>query len=195
MTVATDYLEHIAIRRNKLREELASLLPLRGRFVFEIGCGHGHFLTSYATQFPEDNCVGIDIALDRVQRARKKRDRAKLSHLHFIRADARDFLATMPPEACFSAIYILFPDPWPKRRHHKNRLLEPNFLHALALRAAPGTRLYFRTDFEPYFKEAEQTVASHPDWKLLPPKPWPFDAPTVFQRKAKFHHSLTAEKR
>ena len=100
----------------------------------------------------------------------------------------------MPSGACISAAYVLFPDPWPKRRHRKNRLLEPSFLHALAQRAGQGTRLYFRTDFEPYFTEAEAVIASHPDWKPLPAGPWPFEEATVFQKKAVRHRSLEAER-
>jgi tRNA (guanine-N7-)-methyltransferase len=186
--------ERIRQRRNQLRESFSRILPNGGPFVLEIGCGHGHFLTAYASAHPEETCIGVDIELNRIRRAEKKRERAALANLHFLRADARDFLATMPASACISATYILFPDPWPKRRHHKNRLLEPSFLHALAQRAGQGTRLYFRTDFEPYFAEAAAVIAAHPNWTRLPDQPWPFEEPTVFQQKATRHHSLAAER-
>ena len=108
-------------RREALREVLGRILGPESRFVWEIGSGHGHFLAAYARTHPGKVCVGIDIASDRVARADRKRERALLGNLHFIRADAEDFLASMPDGARFTAVFILFPDPWPKRRHHKNR--------------------------------------------------------------------------
>ncbi|HVW20952.1 MAG TPA: tRNA (guanosine(46)-N7)-methyltransferase TrmB [Opitutaceae bacterium] len=186
--------ERIRQRRNYLEDQFTRILPRGGPLVLEIGCGHGHFLAAYSASHPEETCIGVDIEIARIRRAEKKQERSGLAHLHFLRADARDFLATMPPGACISAAYILFPDPWPKRRHHKNRLLEPSFLHALAQRAGQGTRLYFRTDFEPYFDEAAGVIAAHPRWHRLPDQPWPFEEPTVFQRKATAHRSLIAER-
>lgn len=186
--------QRILLRCNDLRNELASILPGPTPLVLEIGCGHGHFLTAYAEAHPRELCVGVDISLDRIGRARKKRDRAGLANLHFIRGEAREFLSALPAGTRIGSIFILFPDPWPKRRHHKNRLLEPGFLNALAERTAPGAPLYFRTDYEPYFADARAAVAAHPRWKLHPPGPWPFESPTVFQEKAAGHHSLAAER-
>lgn len=162
--------------------------------VWEVGCGHGHFLTAYAKLHPEDFCVGVDIIRDRIERAGRKARRARLPHLHFLIAEANDFLAVLPVGVEFSSVYVLFPDPWPKRRHHKNRLMQPAFLDSLAQRAGQGTRLYFRTDFEPYFAEVAKIVNEHPRWKRLE-EPWPFEAETVFQARAPTHFSLIAGKR
>ena len=189
------YLARMAERRESLRSEVARLLPPRGRFVWEIGCGHGHFLAAYAKTHPEEHCIGIDINLDRVHRATKKRDRASLDHLHFLRAEARLFLEVLPPDAEFTAIYMLFPDPWPKTRHHKYRLLQAEFLHDVAQRAEQGTPLFFRTDHAPYFTEAEMLLRNHPDWRSLGDRPWPFELATVFQQKAPSFQSLVAVRR
>ena len=137
------YLARMAERRELLRAEVAGLLPPRGPFVWEIGCGHGHFLAAYAEAHPAECCIGIDINLDRVRRATRKRDRAGLDRLHFLRAEARLFLEVLPPGAGVSAIYMLFPDPWPKKRHHKYRLLQADFLHEVAQRAGQGPRFSF----------------------------------------------------
>ena len=80
------YLACMAERRESLRAEVARLLPPQAHFVWEIGCGHGHFLTAYAQTHPEEYCLGIDINLERIRRATKKRNRAGLGHLHFVRA-------------------------------------------------------------------------------------------------------------
>jgi tRNA (guanine-N7-)-methyltransferase len=185
----------MAERRESLRAEVARLLPPQSRFVWEIGCGHGHFLTAYAETHPAEHCVGIDINLDRVRRATKKRDRARLDHLHFVRAEARLFLEVLPPGAGFSAIYMLFPDPWPKKRHHKYRLLQADFLHEVAQRAGQGTPLFFRTDHAPYFAEAALLLREHPDWRSIGDQPWPFELATVFQQKAPSFQSLVAVRR
>lgn len=190
----TEHRDRIAARRQLLREKSAALLAVQPAFVWEIGCGHGHFLTGYAEKHPDRLCIGIDVILDRIGRANRKRERAQLPNLHFVRADATDFLATLPPSAVATEIYILFPDPWPKRRHWKNRLMEPSFLHAAAQRAGQGARLYFRTDYEPYYLEANALMAAHPDWQVRPEALWPFELETVFQRRATRYHSLIAER-
>jgi tRNA (guanine-N7-)-methyltransferase len=189
------YLARMAERRESLRAEVARLLPPQAHFVWEIGCGHGHFLTAYAESHPAEHCLGIDINLDRVRRATRKRDRAGLDRLHFVRAEARLFLAVLPPDAGFSAIYMLFPDPWPKKRHHKYRLLQAGFLHDVAQRAGPGTPLFFRTDHAPYFTEVELLLREHPDWRSIGDQPWPFELATVFQQKAPSFQSLVAVRR
>jgi tRNA (guanine-N7-)-methyltransferase len=76
-----------------------------------------------------------------------------------VRADAEDFLASIPEGASFERIFILFPDPWPKRRHHKNRVVNATFLSEVARGARKGAGLYFRTDHEPYFRKWRQCFA------------------------------------
>jgi len=189
------YLARMAERRESLRAEVARLLSAQPHFVWEIGCGHGHFLAAYAKAHPKELCIGIDINLDRARRATKKRDRAGLNRLHFLRAEARLFLEVLPPDARVSAIYLLFPDPWPKKRHHKYRLLQAEFLHEVAQRAGQGTPLFFRTDHAPYFMEVELLLREHPDWRSIGDQPWPFELATVFQQKAPSFQSLVAVRR
>ncbi len=182
--------EVVRQRREALARIFSGIFPVPGEFVWEVGCGHGHFLTAYARAHPDRICVGIDMASDRIERADRKRNRAALANLHFLQAEAADFLAALPAAQKFSAIYILFPDPWPKRRHHKNRLMTPDFLRQLAERAGEGAHLYFRTDYAPYFTSATKALQSTA-WKPSD-APWPFDTPTVFQARASSHQSFTA---
>jgi tRNA (guanine-N7-)-methyltransferase len=185
----------VASRRDALRRILADMIEATGRFVWEVGSGHGHFLTAYAEAHPGEICVGIDIASERIARADRKRERSKLERLHFVRADAEDFLASMPERARFSSIFILFPDPWPKRRHHKKRLIKPEFLSALAARSEKGARLHFRTDHEPYFREAQGILLEHADWIRSDVATLPFEEPTVFQKRAARYFTLVAMRR
>jgi len=183
-------------RRDTLRAEIAAAWPVApARLVLEIGCGNGHFLTAYAAAHPGQPCAGIDLLLERVEKARRKRDRAGLRPLHFFRCDALDFLAELPAAIRLADIFMLFPDPWPKKRHHKHRLLKTALLDTLAARAEPGSRFFFRTDYQPYFDEALALVAGHPAWTLLPPGPFPFEHPTIFQSRAATYHSLGAVRR
>jgi tRNA (guanine-N7-)-methyltransferase len=190
-----EHVSHIDERRGELRHAVAEIIKASSRFVWEVGCGHGHFLAAYAAAHPDESCIGIDITSDRIARAERKRARARLGNLHFIRADAEDFLVVMPERARFTKIFILFPDPWPKRRHHKNRIVKPGFLAAAAARSQKGASLFYRTDHEPYFREVASMMKVHPDWSEPDLAPWPFDEPTVFQKRAALHFSLVATRR
>jgi tRNA (guanine-N7-)-methyltransferase len=181
----------LAERKTGLRADFERILPRHAEFVWEIGCGHGHFLTAYAKIHPERLCIGIDISTERIDRALRKRDRAKLPNLHFIQAEAKLFLETLPADARFAAVFVLFPDPWPKSRHSKHRLLQRDFLHAVAKRTLPNARIFFRTDSKPYFDEVSAVLTPSAGWE--PKKePWPFEFETVFQSRAATFHSLTA---
>jgi tRNA (guanine-N7-)-methyltransferase len=117
-----------------------------------------------------------------------------LTNLHFIHAEAGVFLDSMPKKAVFSSIFVLFPDPWPKRRHHKNRIMQPEFLTAVSARAGDEARIYFRTDYEPYFRDTEAVIRDHPAWERVS-EAWPFEQKTVFESRANIHHSLIARRR
>ena len=186
-----DYLSRRDARIRGLRELLPSLLVGRDRITLEIGCGHGHFLTAYAKAHPDRFCLGIDLVTDRIERATRKRDRAKAANLAFLIAEAEEFLESLPAGVRLGELFILFPDPWPKRRHHKNRLLQANFLSSLARWCEPNARLCFRTDYRPYFAEASQMIAAHPRWSLSG-EPWPFELATVFQERAPSYQSAVA---
>ena len=93
-----DYPALITSRRAQLRAALAPQLAGVTALTLEIGCGHGHFLTAYAAAHPDRACLGLDIAADRIGRAQRKRDRARLEHLTFIHADADDLLADLGGE-------------------------------------------------------------------------------------------------
>ena len=182
-----------ASRLAALRAELITALPTSpARFVLEIGCGNGHFLAAYASAHPDQYCVGIDLRLERIAKALRKRDRAGLGNLQFLRCDAGDFLSELPAGVQLLDIYILFPDPWPKKRHHKHRLFQPEFLGVLAAWAGQGSRLFFRTDYKPYFDQALETIAAQRVWRLLPSGPFPFEHQTIFQSRAAVFYSLGA---
>ncbi|WP_342750544.1 SAM-dependent methyltransferase [Termitidicoccus mucosus] len=209
---SADFLARRDARLAALRETLAVLLRGHPRITLELGCGHGHFLTAYAAaqsvslsafhrlsaseRRPQTPfCIGIDLIGERIARARRKAARAGLEpHLAFLQAEAGEFLASLPAHVAFADIFILFPDPWPKRRHHKNRLIQPEILTALATRSGIDTRLCFRTDYAPYFEDACETMTAHANWEIDPTLSWPFEQETVFQNRAKIYQSFVARR-
>jgi tRNA (guanine-N7-)-methyltransferase len=186
-----EYQSRRLARLADLRQTAAGLCRGRGAITLEIGSGHGHFLTAYARAHPDRFCLGIDLVRDRVDRARRKQNRAGVDNLRFVIAEAEELLASWPDEARLGECFVLFPDPWPKRRHHKNRLIQAPFLAQLASRCQPSARLCFRTDHEPYFRESQSVAAGHPAWRLVS-EPWPFELATVFQERAPTFHSWIA---
>lgn len=180
-------------RRRRLSEWCAATLDRPEPIVLEIGSGHGHFLTAYAAAHPDRVCLGVDLLLERVERAHRKRERAGLPNLFFVRADVEDLLAVLPPAIRLSEIFILFPDPWPKRRHHKHRLLSAALLDRLAELAPPGSKLYLRTDHAGYFADARRAIEAAERWRIIPGV-WPFELETVFQSRAPRFDSLIARR-
>jgi tRNA (guanine-N7-)-methyltransferase len=187
-----EFVEHVTQRRTALRTELAALLPPTAALVLELGCGHGHFLARYAAEHPGKLCVGVDMINDRIARARRKAQRARLPNCHFVRAEAREFIESLPAGVTFAEIWVLFPDPWPKKRHHKHRLLQPEFFEFLANRAGEGARLYFRTDFAGYFEAVAAFIPGLKTWQPDPSAPWALEHETVFQARAPSYQSLVA---
>lgn len=187
-----EYPALVAARRKALIAELSRISFPDATFVWELGSGHGHYLNAYAEAHPAKVCIGIDLIADRVARANRKRDRANLTQLHFLHSDARLFLEALPVGVTISDVFILFPDPWPKNRHHKHRILQPEFLSRLRPKLKPDAKLYFRTDHEPYFLRAQETIRMDRAWQLSD-SPWPFEHETVFQQRAISYRSLCAE--
>jgi tRNA (guanine-N7-)-methyltransferase len=187
------YRERMEQRRTSLQGQLNRIFAPHSRFVWELGCGHGHFLTAYAQAHPGKLCVGIDLVGERIERAQRKRDRAGLANLFFVQAEARLFLATLPAGVLFSHVFILFPDPWPKLRHHKHRVLQSGFLTVAAEHATDDSQLCFRTDFAPYFNQTHALTRAHPHWQITD-EPWPFEFNTVFQNRAPEYQSLIARR-
>lgn len=187
-----EFVAHVTQRRAALGAELATMLPANAAIVLEIGSAHGHFLVRYAGEHPAKTCLGVDLRGERVDRAKRKAERARLPNCHFIRAEARELIECLPPGITFAEVWVLFPDPWPKKRHHKNRLLQPAFFDFLAARTIPGSRLYFRTDYAEYFHEVAAFLPALRTWQLDSAAPWLMEHETVFQARAPSYQSLVA---
>ena len=123
----------------------------------EIGCGDGGFLFEYAQRHPERNFLGVERLLGRVRKLSKRGQHAGLTNLRLLRIEARYVLDYLLPERAFSAVHIYFPDPWPKDKHARHRLIQPDFLPRIRRILAPDGVLYLRTDAPPYFEQMQNT--------------------------------------
>lgn len=173
-------LERRAARVESLKAELDGLGA--AKITFEIGCGKGHYLSAYGQANPGELCVGIDIISSRVRDGMRKNERRGNENVVFMKALCEEFLEAMPDGMKFGKIFIFFPDPWPKKRHFRRRLIQPEFLDALMPRCLPETRLYFRTDHDGYFEWAEGVFNAHPGWETLADNSLPFEEVSQFQR-------------
>ena len=118
----------------------------------EVGCGNGHFLTAQATAHPNMSFCGIDLKSERIVRCMQKVKSAELQNIQFIVGDAMLALDKCFADGQIARIYMTFPDPWPKKRHHKNRLFKPEFLDIVWNKLKIGGDFVFITDHEEYFE-------------------------------------------
>lgn len=146
---------------------LPALFPEQQALEVEIGCGDGSFLVNYAEQHPERNFLGIERLLGRIRKLDRKAVRRGLTNLSIIRVEAGYGIQHLIPQGTVSAYHIYFPDPWPKRRHWKNRLIAPSLLDPLTRSLEPGGRIYLRTDNEDYFQQMLETMNGDPRFQAI----------------------------
>lgn len=130
--------------------------------ILEIGFGMGETTAHIAAQQPEKNFVGIEVHTPGVGSLLKQISEAHLDNVRVIQHDAVEVVRDMIAPDSLYAIHIFFPDPWPKKRHHKRRLLQPGFVHELARRLAHGGYLHVATDWEEYATHILQTLTTEP---------------------------------
>jgi len=187
-------LAEVQQRKAKLAHYCAELFAPNRACTLEVGCGHGHFLAAYAQAHPDELCVGIDRVTKRIEKGRLKKTKHQIDNVHFIKADLNEFLDALPASVVLDKIFMLFPDPWPKKRHHKNRMLQHSFLDKIAQRGTPACRFYFRTDHRDYFEWSLTHIEQHPQWELDKTASWPFEKDSFFQNLMDEWQSLIAKK-
>lgn len=138
--------------------ELIDLDQVFGRSapkVLEIGFGMGETTATLAAQHPEYDYLGIEVHTPGVGSLLKRIAEIDLANVRIIQHDAVEVLRAMIAPAAFDAVHVFFPDPWPKKRHHKRRLVQPEFIALLVERMKPGAYLHVATDWQEY---AEQVL-------------------------------------
>lgn len=118
-----------------------------------MGSGDGSFLAEYARLHPGRNFIGVERLLGRLRKLDRKGQRAGLTNLRGVRIECAYLVEYLLPPGSVEALHIYFPDPWPKRKHRRHRLINERF-PALARQAlVPGGRVYLRTDDQDYFAQ------------------------------------------
>ena len=138
--------------------DLQTLFGRAAPRMLEIGFGAGEALLEFASTHPEIDCIGIEVHRPGVGRLLLGAEAATLSNLRVICHDAVEVLQQQLPPASIALVHIFFPDPWPKKRHHKRRLIQPAFVELLARAIAPGGTLRLATDWEPYAQHMREVI-------------------------------------
>ncbi|HVN35417.1 MAG TPA: tRNA (guanosine(46)-N7)-methyltransferase TrmB [Casimicrobiaceae bacterium] len=128
--------------------------------VLEIGSGMGETTAAIASARPEDDFLAIEVHAPGVGALLRRIRELGLTNVRVVQHDAVELIAAMIPEASLAGVHVFFPDPWPKKRHHKRRLLKADFVRALALRLAVGGYLHVATDWETYAQEILDTLTA-----------------------------------
>lgn len=130
--------------------------------ILEIGFGMGETTAAIALAHPDHNYLGVEVHSPGVGSLLKQIGEQGLTNLRIVQHDAVEVVEHMLAPACLAGIHVFFPDPWPKKRHHKRRLIQPAFLHLLAARLAPGGYLHLATDWEEYAQQMLESGRAEP---------------------------------
>ncbi|MGH4026802.1 MAG: tRNA (guanosine(46)-N7)-methyltransferase TrmB [Pseudonocardiaceae bacterium] len=130
--------------------------------VLEIGSGMGESTAVMAAQAPGVDHLAVEVYQPGLAQLLQRAEQAGLTNLRLLRGDAQDLLTEHIAVERLRGVRIYFPDPWPKRRHHKRRLVRPEFVRLVATRLAPGGVLHLATDWQPYATEMLAACAGEP---------------------------------
>jgi tRNA (guanine-N7-)-methyltransferase len=147
------------------RLDLTKLFPKAQPLEVELGCGDASFLLEYARRHPEWNFIGVERLLGRIAKIDRKGRRAGLANLRGVRIESSYFLQHLLPAHSAGALHIYFPDPWPKKKHRKHRLINEQFPALARLALAPGGVVYLRTDDANYFSQMTEVFAADKHFK------------------------------
>jgi len=149
----------------------------------DVGCGKGGFLLWVAQTQPDRNFLGVERLLLRLRKVDKKIRRLSLVNARLIRIEASYLIAKLIPESSVSAYHVYFPDPWPKRRHHRRRLFSTAFVGDLQRTLQPGGTVNVATDQENYFQEITTLMQESGVFVAESPLSLPDEARTEFERE------------
>lgn len=133
----------------------------------EIGCGNGEFLTQLAAQRPDARYLGLEVHRPGLGYGLQRAETLGLANCWFLDGDAAAGLNCLLPDRSLSGCFVFFPDPWPKKRHHKRRLVQAEFLTVLARKCADHARLWLATDWADYAEHMQCVLSDHPAWVNL----------------------------
>lgn len=164
------------------RLDLARIFPKEQPVELELGAGDGSFFVQYARLHPEHNFIGLERLLGRLRKIDKRSQRAGLQNVKLVRIEASYFLDYLLPEKSITALHIYFPDPWPKRKHRKNRLVNEQFTELARKVLLPGGVVHLRTDDLDYFEQMNQVFDANPAFEKFKTPEALLEVKTDFER-------------
>jgi tRNA (guanine-N7-)-methyltransferase len=167
--------------------KLPDLFPKPQPLEVELGCGDASFLVEYARRNPDKNFIGVERLLGRIQKLDRKGRRAGLANLRGVRIESSYFLQYLLPPRSAAALHVYFPDPWPKKKHRKHRLIGADFPALARAALAPGGRIYLRTDDAEYFRQMEEVFAASTEFLKVDTPVELAELPTDFEREFHAH--------
>ncbi len=130
----------------------------------DLGCGDGSFLCALAQRLPDKNFLGIERLSGRVRSSARKA--ASLDNVRLLQMESFYAVRYLLPAESVETFYLLFPDPWPKRRHHRRRLVKPDFLNSIHTALRKDGVIYIATDHLDYFRKIKETAGSTPGFAI-----------------------------
>jgi tRNA (guanine-N7-)-methyltransferase len=166
--------------------DFAALFGRRAPVVVEIGSGMGETTARIAAEHPETDYLAIEVHAPGVGSLLKRVEEEGLTNVRVVQHDAVEVMRDMVPPDSLAAIHVFFPDPWPKKRHHKRRLLQPAFAALAASRLARGGQLHVATDWQEYAEHVLAVLSEVPGLRnsaagFAPRPPWRPE--TKFERR------------
>jgi len=142
--------------------DAAQVFARQAPLVVEIGSGMGETTAAIAKAHPEADFIAVEVHGPGIGSLLNRIEKEKLANLRIIRHDAMDVLEHMIPDGALAALHLFFPDPWPKKRHHKRRIVQPAFAALAARKLAPGGILHAATDWPDYAEHMNQVFSAEP---------------------------------
>jgi tRNA (guanine-N7-)-methyltransferase len=176
------------------RLDLGKIFGRKAPLHVDLGCGDGSFLCAMAQRMPDINFLGIERLLNRVRTSARKA--ATLDNVRLLRMESLYAVRYLLPAESVERFYLLFPDPWPKRRHHRRRIVTPNFLRSIHAALQKNGSIYIATDDVDYFARIKEIAESNPAFASsdadvdLPPSRFGL----IFRQKDAPIHSLALRK-
>lgn len=164
------------------RLDLPRLFPVAQPLEVELGSGDGSFLAQYAASHPERNFLGVERLLGRLRKLERKAQRTGLTNLRALRIEASYILQWLLSPGSVSVLHIYFPDPWPKRKHRRHRLINVQFPALAAAALTPGGAVFLRTDDADYFAQMQSVFAAASSFRAIETPPEVAEVVTDFER-------------
>ncbi len=144
--------------------EWRELFPVEQPVEVEIGIGKGRFLLAAAEKRPQINHLGVEWANKYLRFAESRAQRRRLDNIRFVRVDAREMMPSIPDRSV-QTFYVFYPDPWPKKRHHKRRFLRADVAAELSRVLVDGGKLHVATDHREYWEALQPVFDEHADFE------------------------------